>query len=506
MKFKKLFSVLGLGLFAAVSVGAGLGLSQKKAEPARAEGELWMFRVHFDAGAMDTWADPCSNYRFHCWGDGWNNTYKLDFMNGGSANKGRNVYATNIVLPTSKSVTGACFICTQNSNDCYSINIDFAISSSTTNLMYEWYYSSWVGDKWTPAVRPSEEVPIFHNSTQSTYKNFVANPEMARFECKNVLIGDDYIYFDIRDTYSISVLTTTSREDFGTNGSDYESTYWYKINTTGTFNFYLYGESEGNGQMVIQKEGRKSTSYMYYVTGEDSESEHYIYAHGGVKQFGNWPGTHVTDIVGVVDVTKDHILHFQDNMHRVYRIPVVVGCDGDSLVIVNHPSSSTESASKSIMLGGAFTWNDDFDFVKGLALELLYSIESARNAVAADPSEGIKQYSVCGITKSQAEGFVTSYNDDAMGATGRAYVDSTTVLTYKRNGEAGEEMVSYHYVMEELAKIAKMTLEGSTPRPTTFGNDMAAGNDAMIAVIAIIALISISSVAILLVIKKRKHQ
>lgn len=507
MKLKKLLSVVGLGLFAMTSVGAGVALAKAPdAKAAKADDELWMFRVQFDAREMDTWGDPCSNYCFHCWGDGWFNTYSLQFMNGASSNKGRNVYATNIVLPTSKSVTGAKFICTQNDDYKESKDLSFTIDSSATELVREWYYTSWTEAKWDATARPAETAPVFFNETKSTSQSFVANPEMARFECKNVAIGDDYIHFDLIDNYSISVLTATTLEDFGTNGSDYLATCWYKLNSTGTFNFYLYGESEGNGQMVVQKEGGKSTSYMYYISGEDGESENYIYTHGGVKQFGNWPGTHVTDIVGVVDVTKDHILHFQDNMHRVYRIPVVVGCDGDSLVIVNHPGSSAESASKSIMLGGAFTWNDDFDFVKGLALELLYSIETVRNSVAADPEKGIKQYSICGITKTQAEGFVSSYNDAALGATGRALVDSSTVLTYKRNGEAGSEMVSYHYVMEELAAIAKMNLEGSTPRPTTILNETIAENGAMIAVVAVIAIVSLSSLAVLLVIKKRKHE
>ena len=39
MKFKRLFSLLGLGLFAAISAGAGVALNSAKADPVNADGK-----------------------------------------------------------------------------------------------------------------------------------------------------------------------------------------------------------------------------------------------------------------------------------------------------------------------------------------------------------------------------------------------------------------------------------------------------------------------------------
>lgn len=79
MKFRKLFSVLGLGIFAAVSVGAGVALSaQGKAEPVKAEAPGTDVVQYFDLTEVSSWwfneGGETHIYMFNSEGNKWNET------------------------------------------------------------------------------------------------------------------------------------------------------------------------------------------------------------------------------------------------------------------------------------------------------------------------------------------------------------------------------------------------------------------------------------------------
>jgi len=71
MKIKRLFSAIGLGLFALASVGAGLLSAKPKAEPAKADAPTWMTNFSFFAGEITEKEgfDPSSLY-VHTYRDG----------------------------------------------------------------------------------------------------------------------------------------------------------------------------------------------------------------------------------------------------------------------------------------------------------------------------------------------------------------------------------------------------------------------------------------------------
>ena len=117
--------------------------------------------------------------------------------------------------------------------------------------------------------------------------------------------------------------------------------------------------------------------------------------------------------------------------------------------------------------------------------------EAIRNAAA--------DYSVCNISKSNAQSLVSTYK--SMGVyMQETYIDCTTVYTHKKDGSDGNELVSYRDVMVELARIAEVSL--SSNRVTTRALVM---NNVTIIVIIAISTVSFAALVTVLVIKKRKH-
>lgn len=514
MKLKKLFSAIGLGLFAVASVSAGVLAFAKgpKVEQAKAEGEDWMFRIQINMREASNWDGDgeISNLRFHYWGkdngEDYNETVGLPLMNGNDKygqDPGDNeaVYGTNVVLPATKNITGGCFILDQVSGaDRYSNDLeDCAFSAGEDTWILEYAYSNWPDTKWNAVLVATGSRPQLKADNASGVF-FTANPAQKRWELKDYVYDSEgsnkYFHFIIGNNFASSVVATDSFEALAT-GGDY-STCWVHLNDSGTYDFYLYDAPAGNGQMVIQKQGVTSTSYVYYITGETTPTVNYVFARGGVQQFGAWPGQPVATVG--TEVTGSRVLQFNGEDVLIYRIPIKAGYEGDTRLIINYQGEpKAQSSEKSIIIGAAFKWGDaTMNYDMGAALDFLTIAETARNAVTAH--DDIKAYSVCGISKAKATELVNDYN--GLTADRRAYVDSSNVLTYRRDGEEGNEMVSYRVVMEQLAKIAEIALVGPS-QTITFGYQT--NGTMLIAIITVITTISVAGVFALVVIRKRKH-
>ena len=516
MKLKRLFSVIGLGLFAITSVAAGVLALIKgpKMEQAKAEGEDWMFRIQINMKEATQWDGDgeISNLRFHYWGkdngEDYNETVGLPLMNGNGKygqepTDNEAVYGTNVVLPATKTVTGGCFILDQvTKKNCYSFDLeDCEFSAVNDTWILDYIYSKWTDpEKWNAVLTGNASRPQL-KADDADGVFFTANTAQKRWELKDYVYDREsaqkYFHFIIGNYYASSIVAIDSYEALA-QGSDY-SARWISLNESGTYDFYLYDAPSGVGQMVIQKHGVTSTSYVYYITGETAPTVNYVFARGGVQQFGAWPGQPVATVG--TEVTGSRVLQFNGEDVLIYRIPIKAGFDGDTRLIINYQGEpKAQSSEKSIVIGAAFKWGDaSMNYDMGAALDFLTAAEAARNAVIAH--DDIKDYSVCGISKAKATELVNDYN--GLTEDRRAYVDASSVLTYKRNGDDGNEMVSYRVVMEQLAKISGVALVG-TNQAFSFGFQN--NETVLVAIISVITVTSIAGVVALVIIRKRKHQ
>ena len=227
-----------------------------------------------------------------------------------------------------------------------------------------------------------------------------------------------------------------------------------------------------------------------------------IYMFGGIKQYGDWQGSNMTS-------ADSPTVNLAGEYGNVRKISYAEHAD-DTFII--HNGNGYQSTNTSLVAGSAYyfvgNWNGGDDNGKavlqananlGLAADFIVRVEAVRNAVTASGS--IKQYSVCGIDAQKAADFYTEYSGMVSGV--KSLVDDTTITTYKRNGETGNETVSYDVVMEQLRDIAVKAgkLSNSSSIVLPFENN--ANNTAII--IVVVSTISLLGLAGFFFIKRKKE-
>ena len=514
MKVKKLLSVLGLGLFAAVSVGAGVALNKgAKAETVKADGEKWMVTICFDNTIPETsesWG-YIENQKVNFWGT--NVTYEGSVQSFHPTGRDH-FYAVNVVFTSEQLVSGMQLNFTENGVKKESQNISIELDSSCNGRVYTFEFPeevTWVDGKWSASKIGGAFEPI--GNFGGVQKDFLPDPETASYYCKDVIVDTSstfYVEFKPftsshtwNDTFAIVRNEASYWVDyFDKNHGD----HYVEMDVDGTYDLFITNEFKEGGVLDVKKHIEPSETYIYYVLENATPTNDYIYSWGGSEQFGSWPGTKITEVEHVEEVTGNGVLHFQggETAKLIYKIPVKTGYpDGDSEFKFNN-NDTMETAARPISGHNAYWWEGDANSQAGYSIDFLKSVEDARNAVT--PSGDIKEYSVCGISKSDAEHFVNTYQSLGVYMQ-ETYIDCTTVYTYKKDGSEGNELVSYKDVICELAKKAEIELEGS-PRSISSPVAGLTGVDSttLIAIISVICLVSISSIVVLIVVKKRKHE
>ena len=506
MKVKNILLGCGLAAMAIGSFSLAAALGQKRdLKAANADAPSWMFRVYLSA--MNYGDDNgLSNYRFHCWGDGNDTTVQMAWIGKNVVNNDH--YAANVSFTSAQTITGCQFIATKGGADFYSEDISFALTSATnTNMEYRWSISSSTLEnaKWSVTENdPDTTSGITINFTDHASAAFVPDPANNVFRVENFTIADGdggkttninsrYLEFN-SNSKNYDFLYTTLDADSKESYIRYGANQWASFREYGTYDFILCG-SAGFSGLRIHKHADSVASYIYYVSDSADATNNNAYTFGGTQQLGAWPGTKITEIAGVQEVTGG-VVHFQGNNVRIYKIPLNIGGTDDDQIIFNY-NGSVQTANLYMKPGTALWWSNEFNYTNdqaGLALDLIVRLESIRNAVVANGD--VKAYSVCGISKANALSLVNEYLGLAA-VTRTNYVDNSTVLTYKRDLTDGNEMVSYYDIMVELAKIAEVSL--SSNRTTLINN-----NNALL-VVAIIGTVTIVSFAGLFFIIRRKR-
>ena len=194
-------------------------------------------------------------------------------------------------------------------------------------------------------------------------------------------------------------------------------------------------------------------------------------------------------------MTGNGVIHFQggDTAKLIYKIPVTIGYpSGDTTFMFNNGSGDYKSEERALVDGAAYWWTGIPNTDAGEAIEFLAFAEDIRNHA--------EDTSVCNISAANAALIVNGYNalDDSLAAT---YIDGTTVYTYRRDGESGNELVSYRVVVEQLGKIANIAVDGAV---SSYRFDILSGSNLSIVIISV-ATVSALAATLFFVFKKRKQ-
>lgn len=524
MKLKKILGVISLSLFAAVSVGAGVAL-QKKAEvvPAKADGDPWHTQFVANMTAIETsesWTGVnMSILKVKVWKDGqYGDTVKFFDMH----QTGReHYYAVNAVFAGDYSYDMAQFFFQQNSEDKYSIVKNSSQSSESNygsvyiRCLEEWnveqggwdyVYHSYAEPYFTFGPNghtSSYNFTVDYSNGEMSYKNLVVEPveiEETTYSVSNQYFSLSLCYGDYWE-FTGNILTDSSI----TNCVGSYGAAWLSFKEAGTYDIYLHNYFYDGGVLEIKKHESSSDSFIYYVLENNIPTNDYIYTWGAKEQFGAWPGTRITDIEGVEEVTGDGVLHFEgsETPKLIYKIPVTIGGypDGDTSFKFNNGKYDYEegywaSDEGTLVSEAAYWYTAVANTDAGEAIDFLIVAEAYRNSAS--------DFSVCNIDAASSKYLVDLYNlyTDEI----RAYINSSKVYTYTTS-EAGElapqGLVSYRDVMIQLGKKGGVTPVGLENYFAGF--DFGNTDSTLMIVIISVASVTAISLATLLVIKKRKH-
>lgn len=295
---------------------------------------------------------------------------------------------------------------------------------------------------------------------------------------------DNYIYSDWKVT-----LTASANSGYGfshwtesSNGSTYYAWSGSDIRTNPKTNMTNMSGNVYHGAVF------KQYRTIYYISGEDYETTNRIYAwtnyatssgNVDVTEFGSYDSCWAITAAGGTELFSDGVVHFNGSTNKIYKISLF----SDNFLLRN--SDGTDKTGDFVVADGSGYYWDGANANAGAAITLIVDAETARNNV--HESGSIKDYSICGISKSTASSLVLKYNSLDSGA--RTLVDASTVYTYKGDGTSAQTHISFSAIFDQLSKIAS----GSNSLKITLFGSL---NDSASTTIIVIAISSIALAAI----------
>ena len=516
MKLKRLFSAIGLGLFAVASVSAGVLAFAKgpRMEKVKADGNTWMFSVTLKAANLEE-AYDVSNIRIHTWG---NKDTTVALHPSGQ----EHVYTVNLPFGDDDYVTGCQFIFYQtdsgnpsNSGDKHSINLnvnaegkDQLSKTENNGISFSWVgKTDWDDGHWIADSRsycyPKLGYQADIHSAEVPY-DFEIDAANARYIYRNVTIVKRYqdmlvFHFPSADNsiHSFEMLDKIGVSNTeGTSGSS----NWTYLNSDGTFDVIIGNSFDGTGIISIKKQEAADDTWLYYVTESASATTDYIYSWGGSEQFGAFPGTSIADLVAAdkaEEMTGNGVVHFQggETAKLIYKINISKGYPtGDLMFMFNNGTSSFKSAERLIQNEHAYWWTGEANHDAAQAINFIEILESRRNAVA--------DTSICNIIEANATVIINAYNafDESIRET---YIDCTTIYTWANKEKSGNTLVTVRAIVEQLAEMYNKPLAG-TSSTVSFGFQN--NTTLLVTMISVITVVSAAGVVALVIIRKKKHQ
>jgi len=202
------------------------------------------------------------------------------------------------------------------------------------------------------------------------------------------------------------------------------------------------------GSLYAKFTSYTTEKFVYFAA--PTWTECYVYTFGGQSGLGAWPGTkclYATDGVTYGGT-------------GIYKVPYF-GDASDTTIIFNDGSTTgTKGTTQSydlVLAEDTYYKLSDLttgDLGHGLAASVIFDINYARRAVAANTSTGILAASVCGITSAKAKNLVAEY--DALSSDDyRGYVDAATDFVYQYDNTANGVNVAFSSIVAELRLLGK---------------------------------------------------
>ena len=302
-------------------------------------------------------------------------------------------------------------------------------------------------------------------------------------------IGSDVV--PATDTYAVPAAIHKAGYHFGG---------WY-TNTACT-TAYTAGTLSADLSLYAKYTSLVDDSYIYYVTGSTSTTTNYIYTFGGDDQFGDWPGTKITDVAGVQEVHG--VMSFQGTSQNIYKIPYSTSAADTGVII--HTNGGSQTVNMSLVSHSAYWFITDSSMVDyhnddaGAALDLILDVEAKRNAVTA--SGDIAAYSICGISASDAASLYNTYYglSETIKTT---YVDNSSTYTYDGADKENQTNVLFADIMAELKTLA---LKGNQTVLGSSKTTPVVRNHTTIIVVTIVAILALSGTGTFFLLRKKKEQ
>ena len=328
---------------------------------------------------------------------------------------------------------------------------------------------------------------VIENNTVTTYT--VTKHAVLDGVLETGNIGTDVV--PATDTYAVPSAIHRAGYHFGG---------WYTNQACTTA--YTAGTLTANLDLYAKYTSLVDDTYIYYVTGSTSTTTNYVYTFGGDDQFGDWPGTKITDVPGVQEVHG--VMSFQGTSQNIYKIPYATAASDTGIII--HTNSGSQTVNMSLVSHSAYWFitdssledyhNDD----AGAALDLLLNVEAKRNAVTA--SGNIAAYSICGISAADAASLYNTYY--ALSETIKTtYVDNSTTYTYDGADKENQTNVSFADIMQQLKAIA---LKGNQTVLGSSKSVLVNNTHSTAVIIILVVVISASAVGTFFLLRKKKEQ
>lgn len=276
---KHVFSIL------LVSAAAGLGtaafIGGNNMQSAKAEGEepkTWMVTVRCDFAAPKGWGDV-SDYKFHCWGDGGNDTYAS------MSNIVNHTFITDVVMTDSQTINGGQFMFKQSGVQKYSMNVDLSATKDSHSKAYISDYDNETGwtEDFSEEGHPWKFNVVDFTTSDSMFitdsvnaVNFTADPSKAEYNIKN---------FEVTDTstvYSFNIAGLELESSIIKSGCASLITAdanGFTFNEVGNYDIY-YSSIPNDGYVWISKQEPvienyslkvNDTTYNLVKNGEDTD-------------------------------------------------------------------------------------------------------------------------------------------------------------------------------------------------------------------------------------------
>ena len=490
MKLKHILGTLSLvaafGVFAGVIANNGA----KEAKEVKASNDYTkMFSVIIDMGSL-TKNTGFNSPEVHYYGTNIDSRSPLHRLNDSRD------YTVNIPYCDNQTIDHIQFLYKEGSTEKWSTVLDVSVSDET---VYKFKYAkSWSGDNWNLATDYFGNHSIYTYWLDSEYSHSRhLSKDLSNLSYKATINVtevdpnyDEYGYLELMFEGTYNLFVRNEWANLYTENYDGCSRLYFK--EVGTYDIVIENSYSDGGVVCIYKHSESQSSYIYYVSDTGVTTSNYIYSFVGGNQFGNFPGTPM----GGMDVTG--VLHFQGHDYKFYKIPVTIGYPNGDLKFMFAYDDNNKSAERFLVPGAAYWWTGEANVEAGAALDFLLAAENYRNAVVA--SGDIKNYSICGISSSDAQELVNMYN--ALGSEVAAiYVDSTYVYTYNPYITSANSWVCYYDVVQQLAKIAL----GQNVVNSKYGYDNFESDNTILIVVMISIIVTSSLLTVLLIAKKKRN-